>query len=236
MGYDLFLAHASADAAPAEALYDLLARDVTCFLDTRSIELGAQWDRVIPAAQRSSRATVVLASRRTETAFYLRDEIASGIALQRAYPEAHRVIPVYLDGMPSDPGDISYGLHILNALDVPKAGGLEAAANRLRQLVQEWRKADTRGTPITLAAPAAARACPPASLHQKLCRLLEAQFETLLLYAELPTHQIRGAGMPLASRAYDVVILVQQGGDDACRRVCEALAQVAPGLTCDGTP
>jgi len=78
--YDFFLAHAGPDAATAERLYDLLARKTRVFLDSKSIDLGEDWDRVLAEAQRRSRATVVLVSAHTDAASYQREEIATAIA------------------------------------------------------------------------------------------------------------------------------------------------------------
>ena len=52
--WDIFLAHAGADEASAEALYDLLSESAKVFLDTRSLELGDEWDRALPRAQSRS--------------------------------------------------------------------------------------------------------------------------------------------------------------------------------------
>jgi hypothetical protein len=76
VSYDFFLAHAGLDAAQAERLYDLLSTETKVFLDTRSLLLGDDWDRMLAEAQRSSRVTVVLVSANTDTAFYQREEIA----------------------------------------------------------------------------------------------------------------------------------------------------------------
>lgn len=78
--YDFFLAHAGPDAATAERLYDLLARKTRVFLDSKSIDLGEDWDRLLAEAQRRSRATVVLVSAHTDAASYQREEIATAIA------------------------------------------------------------------------------------------------------------------------------------------------------------
>lgn len=117
--YDLFLAHAGVDKVRAKELYRLLVPELRVFLD---------WDREIPKAQRQSQVTAILVSRATDAAYYLREEISAGIAIHRARPEEHRVIPVYLDGMPREPLEIPYGLRVLHAIDLPAEGGMAAVA------------------------------------------------------------------------------------------------------------
>lgn len=225
MGYDLFLAHAKADKAQAEALFDTLtAASVTAFLDTRSIDLGQRWDRVIPLAQRASRATVVLVSRATDEAFYVGEEIATGIALHRERPDAHAVIPVFLDGFPSDVMAIPYGLRVLEGLDAVTSGGLPGVAARLRASVERWR-ALPPAPPLVV--PSRDARCDPAALHARLCKLLESQFEVMVLYAGLDRSVIAGQSAPLSRRALDVVGLVSQGGPDVCQKVCAALERVS---------
>ena len=226
MGYDLFLAHASADKALTERLYDaLVARGVRVFFDARCIPLGARWDREIPRAQRSARITVVLVSRVFDQAWYLGDEIATAIAAAREEGRGHTVIPVFLDGMPDDPFAIPYGLRVVQGVDVPKVGGIDATADRLRDAVSG---APTVPTSVTPAASPAR--CDRAALFDKLCKRLDAQFEALILLAGLDSSVIAGATTPLARRAIDVTDLVTQGGEPVCARVCAALAKVAPEL------
>ena len=66
--WDFFIAHAGADASIAAALYDLLSASSKVFLDSRSLELGDDWDGEIPKAQRQSFITVVLVSSRGDAA------------------------------------------------------------------------------------------------------------------------------------------------------------------------
>src|SRR5215210_6455254 len=96
--YDLFIAHASEDTTIAEQLFDLLGDDTRVFLDSRCLELGDEWDVVLPLAQRQSRMTVIMVSKRTYAAFYQREEVAAAIDLARR--EVHRVVPVFINGRP----------------------------------------------------------------------------------------------------------------------------------------
>jgi len=230
LAYDLFLAHASADKAAAERLHDALdGLGLRVFLDARSILPGERWDRVIPQAQREARATVVLVSRASDDAFYLGDEVATAIARSREAPKAHAVIPVFLDGMPADAFAIPYGLRVINGLDVPKLGGLDALARRLRDQVQKWRSAAAAEPPPATPAPAPSPVdarCEPAALHARLCRLLDAQFEAVVLFAGLDRSVIAAPSAPLSQRALDVVGLVMVGGAPVCERVCAAVERV----------
>jgi len=132
---DLFLAHGAEDTAAAEALADRLGPDVRVWLDVRSLLPGDQWPVEIPRAQRAALATVILHSRRTDAAYYVRDEIHTAIARHRAAPDKHRVVVVFLDGRPADPAQIPYGLGVLHSVDVPAEGGLDGVARKLRDLV-----------------------------------------------------------------------------------------------------
>src|SRR5215813_7768699 len=95
--WDIFLAHASGDTEKAVELFEVLSgwpyRPARVFLDVRTLKLGDDWDVAIPAAQRASKITVVLASRHSQTAYYQREEIAAAISLARQDGQRHRVVP-----------------------------------------------------------------------------------------------------------------------------------------------
>jgi hypothetical protein len=222
--YDVFLAHAGADMARAKELYQALVPDLSVFLDAVSLLPGDEWDREIPKAQQKSQATVILVSRSVEMAYYLRDEIASAIALHRARPGEHRAVPVFLDGMPKDPMDVPYGLRILNGIDAVTEGGLPGVAHRLKALV-----ANLKGMPPP-EPPPAPRGIDASWLYERLVKLLPSQFETFLLFASVPVEHIPTSPAPIAMRAVSVVQLVQQGGPTAANKATEALKKVAPGL------
>lgn len=131
LSYDFFLAHAGADAAEAERLYDLLAKDARVFLDSRSLRLGDDWDRTLTEAQRQSRVTVVLVSANTDAAFYQREEIAAAIDLARRNVAEHRVVPVYLEAVPTD---MPYGLRLKHGLAASGQHAIEQVAARLLDL------------------------------------------------------------------------------------------------------
>jgi len=128
--WDFFIAHAGPDVSTAEALYDFLSGSAQVFLDSRSLELGDDWDRELSEAQRKSFITVVLVSSRTDAAYYERVEVASAIKLARAQPARYRVVPVVLDDMPEPQVD-PYGLNLKHGLSLSNAGSLENIAFRL---------------------------------------------------------------------------------------------------------
>lgn len=126
--WDFFLAHADADKAAAEALYELLRPTFKVFLDSRCLLLGDDWDHEIALAQRRSAATLVLVSSRVEGAYYQREEIAAAIDLARHDKNNHRVVPILLDSQAGLP----YGLRLKHGLSVPEIGSLEKVAQRLK--------------------------------------------------------------------------------------------------------
>jgi len=134
--WDFFIAHASADTKEAERLYDLLTGSAKVFLDTRSIELGDNWDHVLANAQRQSLITVVLVSSSTDAAYYERVEIASAINLSRDSTGEHRVIPFYLDEASSEESNEQYGLNLKHGLFLSKTGSFEDAAYRLLETLK----------------------------------------------------------------------------------------------------
>jgi len=131
--WHFFLAHAGPDTAVAEQLYDLLIADSDVFLDSKSIQLGDDWDRVLATAQRSSLVTVVLISSNTETAYYQREEIAAAIQLARTNDQ-HRVVPVYLDEDASISANVPYGLRLKHGVMLSEKVTIKNLAIRLGEL------------------------------------------------------------------------------------------------------
>jgi hypothetical protein len=133
--YDFFIAHAGRDKAEAERLFDLLNEHARVFLDSRCLQLGDQWDRVLKQAQRHSRMTVVMVSPRTESAFYQQEEVAAAIDLARQEGQRHRVVPVFLGGAPGQDVDVPYGLRRLHCAVVSDKFTLEDVARQLLGLL-----------------------------------------------------------------------------------------------------
>jgi hypothetical protein len=226
--WDFFLAHASDDRAPAEALYDLLAPKHRVFIDKRNVMLGEDWDLAIARAQHAARVTVVLVSSRYPNAYYLREEIAEAIAMARKDPDAHRVVPVYLDGWPAEQGGMPYGLRLKNGVDAKAAGGIPGVAAALEQLL-----AQLDGKPPAPAPPAGA---PPGPSHDRialceaLCKMLPSQFEMTVFYTGAPTANLLPQIAPLATRALDLVMYMEQHGMDGLDKLARAINKVAPHL------
>ena len=227
--YDLFLAHPSANKPSARALYDLLQPDIRVFLDERSLQPGDRWDQQIPAAQRASRATVILISRHADPAWYLGDEIVTAIALHRAAPAAHVLVPVVLEpGVP-----MPYGLSHVQAIDAVAEGGLAGVAACVRALVERLREVAARtygqSTPLP-GVPAIASGdgrCDHVRLHDRLAGLTDTVFEQVLLHARIDRSLLAPRTAPLADRILDVAQLAAVD-QDVCRRVAALLDQRAP--------
>ncbi len=160
--YDFFLAHTGPDTAQAERLYDLLTTETSVFLDSKSIVLGDDWDRTLAEAQRQSRVTVVLVSASTDAAFYQREEIAAAIDLARKPEAEHRVVPVYLEPVPTG---APYGLRLKHGLAISSRQPIEQVAARLLHLhrtlvAQAPGPASSPGSPQPVLAPGATVSVP----------------------------------------------------------------------------
>lgn len=129
--WDFFLAHAAADAAVAEQLYDCLTVSASVFLDTRSLELGDNWDIELPKAQQNSLITLVLVTPNLDAAYYQRVEVASAINLSRDPNQSHRVIPIYLNEASTKGLCAQYGLNLKQGVVLSSSVSLEIAALRL---------------------------------------------------------------------------------------------------------
>jgi hypothetical protein len=68
--WSFFIAHARADLKEAEALYDRLSPQAPTFIDSRCIELGADWDLELARAQKDALISVVLVSPNSDQAYY----------------------------------------------------------------------------------------------------------------------------------------------------------------------
>ena len=131
--WEFFIAHAGPDKAVAEQLYDRLCQDARSFLDSRSLELGDDWDLRLREAQQSSLVTVVLISAHTEQAYYQREEIAAAIALARS-DSGHRVVPVYLNSEAATSDSVPYGLRLKHGITLSDSVGLKELQEALLKL------------------------------------------------------------------------------------------------------
>lgn len=219
--YTFFLVHAGPDTATARSQRNLLHPSVPVFLDAEDLTPGDDWTTELPRRQRQSLATVALLSASTDSAYYLREEIASAIAYQRNDPGTHRLIPVYLDGLPGDPARIPYGIRQLHALDAVRLGGMEAVADELRKTAQALSRTALPSLPSETPVPGERVA-----VFEALCRLLDSQFEEVVFRVEAPRAHLSPASEPLARRALDLVQWAEHGGPARMNRLREGIQQV----------
>jgi DNA-binding NarL/FixJ family response regulator len=127
--WDVFIAHSSADLTVARELYHHLKDSCRVFFDDSNLRLGDDWHDQIPTAQRASRYTVVLVSSSTDRAYYEREEIAAAIDLARRGDDRHRVVPVYVDGPPTE--SVPYGLRLKHGITLDRTTTIKDVATRL---------------------------------------------------------------------------------------------------------
>ena len=127
--WDAFLAYASPDREVARTVYGILSRRCRVFWDVAAGLPGGIFSPRLEAAQRESRATVVLIRRSTYcAAHYLNEEVHHAIELFLA--GSHPVYAVRLDREPAP-----YGLKSFSWLDGQDAESLEGAARALCDLL-----------------------------------------------------------------------------------------------------
>lgn len=221
--YDLFLAYPSANRSSARALHDLLQSDVRVFFAERSLQPSDRWDQEILAAQRASRATVLMISRQSDAAWYLSDEIITAIGLHRASPGAHRLVPVLLERGIAMP----YCIGRVAALDATAAGGLERLADWLRGQVEQIRR---QPAPLLSASGPASGVRARSNhfrLYDQLVRLSDSIFEQVVSDAGIEREMLASRTAALAERALDVAQLAAL--DPAlARRISVELDRRAP--------
>jgi len=217
--HDLRLAYPSANKASARALYELLQPDIQVFLDERSLQPSERRGRATPAA----RATVILVSARSDAAWYLGDEFVTALALHRATPGAHRLIPVLLE-----PGLVlPYSLTHVPAIDATAAGGLAGVAAQLRSEVAAIRAQP----PPAPTEPALMRSGNGRHdhfrLHDRLGQLTDPMFEQIVLDTGLERTSIAPRAAPLAGRVLDAALLAALD-PTLCRRISAELDRRVP--------
>jgi hypothetical protein len=221
--YLFFIAHAGADLPRARELYDRLAPVAPTFLDAVDLEPGDQWDVQLLLRQRESAATVALVSASTAAAYYLREEIANAIAYQRHDPAGHRLVPIFLDGVPTDPVAVPYGIRGIHALDMARIG-LDGVVAELAELADRL-AATPRRTPSETTAPSDRY-----TIYDALCRLLTAQFEEVVFRVRMPRQHLAPASETLARRALDLVQWSEQDEQGGLDRLEATVRTVAPHI------
>jgi hypothetical protein len=219
--YVFFLAHAGADTDLAKELRDLLEPGVRTFLDTCELDPGDPWDIELPKYQKRSLATVALLSDKTELAYYLREEIATAIAYERHDSRVHRLIPVWLDGLPANPDDVPYGVRAKHALDAARLG-MKGVAEALVKIA-----ADLSGESPPALPPKIPEQADRIALYDAMSKLNVSMFEEVIFRMEAPVAHLAPATISLAMRAMN---LVQWAEDqDALQKLTESILKVAPG-------
>jgi TIR domain len=133
--FDFFVAHASPDKEHARRLADRLEPEFRVFLDTEDVPLGVDWGNVIDEAQKHSHFTLALISDKTEAAPYAMDEIRAAIDRERHSGGIQRLIPLYINGLPSTADDYVYGLRTRQGLSLKEPAEFEDAVQRIRGLM-----------------------------------------------------------------------------------------------------
>jgi GAF domain-containing protein len=225
MRWDFFIAHAKASASFARELHSALVHaGRRVFFDERT-PAGIAWDATIGKALHEARVITVIIPEEWQQAFYLREEIGRALALYRQDPERYTLIPIYPNGLPSDPEKIPYGLFILQGVDGSQ--GIDFVVRRLEELSPQAQpraalhstapapQADTtpgsRGDGLTLTLTL------PLSLDAPN---LEAFLRDLANAFELPPQRIHSS----AFRSTEGVIVLR-GDDAASRSIALALEQ-----------
>ncbi len=219
-----FLAHAGCDTEPAKELRNLLHPDIPVFLDAYDLAPGDQWDMVLPYYQKQALATVAILSSSVDSAYYLREEIANAIAYQRQDETRHRLIPVYIDGLPKNPDEVPYGVRLRHALDAAQLG-MAGVAAELRKFAAGLKDAPPVSLPEGLPKPA-----DRVEMYYALCKLLEPQFNEVIFIVVAPTQHIAPAGQPLTIRALNLLQWAEQGGATRMAELSRAIRNTAPGV------
>jgi hypothetical protein len=226
-GYDLFLAHPSANRSTASALFDLLQPEIKVFLAGRSLRPSDHWNQEAGDAHRASRATVLLISSQSDAAWYLGDEIITAIALHRASPDWHRLLPIRLEANIPVPLSLSH----LCAIDLVGVGGLASVAALLRGQVVDLRQQ----TATSWVAPEHAPSPQTRSadrrdhfvLYERLGQVTDSVFEQIVSRVGIDRTRLAPRTAPVDQRALDVAQLAALD-PTLSRRVSAELDRQAP--------
>jgi len=226
VAYDLFLTCPSANKASARAFYDLLQPDIRAFLDERSLSPSERWDQATRAAQRASRASVLLLSQRADATWYLGEDVVTAIALHRASAQGHHIMPVLLDPNIALPCSLRHHA----AIDLVAAGGPAGVAALLRERVAALHDQPPPSRPLSTSA-AEPRGTPDRCdhhrLYDRLCQLGDAIFEQIVVHAAIERAAIASRAAPIVERALDVAQLAALD-QTLCRRISAELDRRAP--------
>jgi hypothetical protein len=204
--YDLFVAHPPATRSTAAALFDLLQPHVRVFLAGRSLQPSDHWEHEILTAQRAARATVLLISPQSDAAWYLSDELITAIAMHRASPRAHRLLPVLLEPNITLPLSISH----IAPIDAVGLGGVTGIAALLRAQVAEMRRQAPPPPSTRPGASAHRRGVDHRdrfALYERLGQLTDSVFEQIMSRTGIERTRLASHTATLDQRALDVAQL-----------------------------
>jgi len=137
--WDVFVAYSSPDREVAKRIVKRLEPYLNVFLDVEQIQVGDQWDKSIKNAILTSSVILSIISKRTDMAFFERDEILRAIDRMRQDPDECIIVPVYLDGLSPSSSDIPYGLKPIQGLRLDANDKLDDFGLKIIQRLSEIR-------------------------------------------------------------------------------------------------
>lgn len=133
---EVFISFASADKEPTTRLFQALSKlGVDAFFSDQTVPLGVDWDECIRLAAHHARHFVVIVSRESSNAYYMRAEVAA--AIQEARQDAsRRVIPIALNGVSLSASDIPFGLNLKQGLRASLTDDTDFVAAQIREAIR----------------------------------------------------------------------------------------------------
>ncbi|MGM0575213.1 MAG: TIR domain-containing protein [Myxococcota bacterium] len=134
--WDVFIAHAGADAEHARELYDRLDHGrCRVFVDFERVELGQFWDDAIDGALAASRIVAAIVTEDSVGAHYVREEVASAIQYVRERQGTHRLIPIYVGCRPGEDVRPLYGTRRIHSAFVEDEADWDRVAEQILRLI-----------------------------------------------------------------------------------------------------
>ena len=143
--WDVFVAYSTPDRPAAQRIADALHPYLRVFVDYEQLRPGDEWDNTLRGAVSSAHIVLALVSRRSERAFFEREEILRALDLSRATANSTVLIPVFLDGLAPNAPEIPYGLRPLQGISVSTDDEIESVAHQVIQRLSELRPLQIEG-------------------------------------------------------------------------------------------
>lgn len=143
--WDVFVAYSSPDRSAAQQIVEALNPYLRVFVDYEQIRPGDEWDDVLRRAIASAHIVLALVSRRSERAFFEREEILRALDLSRATATTTVLIPLFLEGLSPNAPEVPYGLRPLQGIVVASTSNFEAVAHQVIQRLSELRPLQFEG-------------------------------------------------------------------------------------------